>query len=68
MRHTTNALKPKPKFQPGQIVTRISTQESVSVLEVKWAGHCYYVSVLGLGGQTSWVLETQLRAPLGAPA
>jgi hypothetical protein len=68
MSHKMSKPKPKPKFSVGQIVTRTENQESVSILQVKWAGHCYYVLVLGLDGKTIWLLESQLSAPIGMTA
>lgn len=55
----------KPKFAVGQIVDK-DKSGLVSVLERRWAGHCWYYRILYLSGVVSWVLESQLLAPIGA--
>ncbi len=68
-RHGKQVLKTKPLYSEGQIVEKIEEAwtEKVNILECKWAGHCWYYRILN-GGVTSWVLESQLRAPIGATA
>ena len=65
-------MKPmKPKFAVRQMVNKVLPGEAallvpVSVLERKWAGHMWYYQVAYSDGLTVWLLEVQLRAPIGA--
>lgn len=59
----------KPKFSVGQMVNKVLSGEPelfvpVSILGRKWAGHCWYYHVEYNDNQTSWLLESQLAAPL----
>jgi hypothetical protein len=62
--------KTKANFSVAQVVDKLMSVEPeqyvlVSILERRWAGHCWYYRIEYSNGATSWVLESQLRAPIG---
>lgn len=75
-------MKPtKAKFPVAQMVNKLMSVEPmsvepmsvepeqyvpVSILQRRWAGHCWYYRIEYSNGATSWVLESQLSAPIGA--
>lgn len=64
-------MKPtKAKFSVAQVVDKLMSVEPetylpVSILERRWAGHIWYYRIEYSNGATSWVLESQLREPIG---
>lgn len=63
-------MKPtKAKFAVSQVVHKLLPGEpvlyaTVTILERRWAGHCWYYRVAYSDRQTSWLMESQLRAPI----
>ena len=65
--------KTKAKFTIGQIIDKLMSVEPetyvpVSILERRWAGQSWFYRIEYSNNATSWVLESQLRAPIGEPA
>jgi hypothetical protein len=67
-------MKPtKAKFPVAQMVNKLmsvepETFEPVAILERRWAGHLWYYRIEYRNKATSWVLESQLSAPIGVTA
>lgn len=64
-------MKPtKAKFSVGQVVNKVLPGDPplrvlVTIQHRQWAGHAWYYRVQYVdGGDTVWLLESQLAAPL----
>ena len=74
-KHGKQTKQTKPLYQVGQVVNKVLPGPTpldpplympVAVLERKWAGHIYYYRIQYVpGGNISWLLESQLAAPIG---